>query len=77
MYSPIYLIGSILTACFTAVIKYLGKYLTKCLSKKISNDRKKQPISDKIAFLYFTSIRFRDNNSLKSVLIAVSHARDW
>ena len=31
MYSLIYLIGSILTACFTVVIKYLGKYLTICL----------------------------------------------
>ena len=28
---PRYLIGSILTACFAVVIKYLGKYLTICL----------------------------------------------
>ena len=28
MYFPRYLIGSILTACFTIVIKYLGKHLT-------------------------------------------------
>ena len=28
---PIYLIGSILIACFTVVIKYLGKCLTICL----------------------------------------------
>ena len=28
MYFPRYVIGSILTACFAVVIKYLGKYLT-------------------------------------------------
>ena len=28
---PRYLIGSISTACFAIVIKYLGKYLTICL----------------------------------------------
>ena len=31
MYFPRYLIGSILTACFAVIIKYLGKYLTICL----------------------------------------------
>ena len=31
MYFPRYLIGSVLTACFAVVIKYLGKYLTICL----------------------------------------------
>ena len=31
IYFPRYLIGSILTACFAVVIKYLGKYLTICL----------------------------------------------
>ena len=31
MYFPRYLIGSILTACFAVLIKYLGKYLTICL----------------------------------------------
>ena len=31
MYFPRYWIGSILTACFAVVIKYLGKYLTICL----------------------------------------------
>ena len=74
MYFPRYLIGYILTAYFAVVIKYLGKYLTICL---ILSWRKKQSISDKIAFLYFTLIRFRGNNSLKSVLIAVSRASDW
>ena len=31
MYFPRYLLGSILTACFGVIIKYLGKYLTICL----------------------------------------------
>ena len=30
-YFPRYLLGSILTACFAVVIRYLGKYLTICL----------------------------------------------
>ena len=31
MYFPRYLIGSVLTACFAVVIKYLEKCLTICL----------------------------------------------
>ena len=31
MYFPRYLLGSMLTAFFAVVIKYLGKYLTICL----------------------------------------------
>ena len=30
-YFPRYFLGSVLTACFAVVIKYLGKYLTICL----------------------------------------------
>ena len=44
-------------------IKYLGKYIPYTLSFHV---RKKQSIYDKIAFLYFTLIRFRENYSLNS-----------
>ena len=43
VYFPRFLIGSILTACFAVVIKYLGKYLSFHMRKKLS-------INDKIAF---------------------------
>ena len=38
--------------------------------------RKEQPICDKIAFLYFTLIRFGENHSLNLVLLAVAHEGD-
>ena len=43
-------------------IEYLGKYMTICLILSCE----KQSICDKIAFLYFTSICFKENYSLNS-----------
>ena len=63
-----YLIGSILTACFAVVIKYLGKYLTICLILSCA----KEAIYKRQNSIFIFYI-----NTLKSVLIAVSHASDW
>ena len=75
MYFPRYLIGSILAAFFAVIIKYLGKYLTICLillCVKEAIYKRQNSI-----FLYFTLICLRENDSLKSIFIAVSHASDW
>ena len=75
MYSPRYLIGSILTAYFAVVIKYLGKYLTICLILSCAKEAiyKRQ----NSIFVFYINTFQTKNNSLKSVLIAVSHASDW
>ena len=74
MYFPRYLIGSILTANIAMIIKYLGKYLTICLILSCVNEAiYKQQNS---IFIFYINT-FRENNSLKSVLIAVSHVSDW
>ena len=74
MYFPRYLIGSILTACVAVVIKYLGKYLTiiRILSYAKEAIYKRQ----NSIFIFYIN-KFQRNNSLKSVLIAVSHASEW
>ena len=74
MYFPRYLIGSILTACFAVVIKYLGKYLTIYLILSCAEEGIYKRQNSNFV-LYINT--FRENNSLKSVLIAVSHASDW
>ena len=74
MYFPRYLIGSVLIASFTVIIKYLEKYLTICQILSCVNEAvyKRQ---NSIFIFYINS--FKENNSLKLVLIAVSHASDW
>ena len=74
MYFPRYLIGSILNAYFAVIVKYLGKYLTICL---ILSCAKEAIYKRQNSIFIFYIKRFRENNSLKSVLIAVSHANDW
>ena len=74
MYFPRYLIGSILNAYFAVIVKYLGKYLTICL---ILSCAKEDIYKRQNSIFIFYIKRFRENNSLKSVLIAVSHANDW
>ena len=66
-----------MTTFFASVMKFPGKYnnMPMCLSS--FHVRKEQPIYDEIAFLYFTCIRFGENNSLNLVLIAVAHEYDW
>ena len=74
LYFPRYFIGSILTACFAVVIKYLEMYLTICLILSYANEAIYER-QNSIFIFYINS--FRENNSIKSVLIAVSHASDW
>ena len=62
-YFPRYLIIMAKLAVNIEPIKYLGKYMPICL---ILPCAEKQSICDKITFLYFTSILFRENNSLNS-----------
>ena len=59
-----YLIITAKLAVKTEPLKYLGKYMHICLILPCAE--KKQSICDKIAFLYFTQILFRQNNSLNS-----------
>ena len=64
MYFPRYLLGSILTAFFAVVIKYLGKYLTirlilSCAKEAIYMRQNSIPI--------FYINTFRENNSLNLV----------
>ena len=63
-YFPRYLIITAKHAAKIEPIKYLGKYMP--CSSNSSMCRKKQSICDKIAFLYFTLILFRENNSLNT-----------
>ena len=51
MYFPRYLLGSILTACFTIAIKYLGKYLT--ISLILSCAKEAMYIRQNIVFIFY------------------------
>ena len=69
MYFPTYLIGSILTACFAVVIKYLVKYLTICLILSCA----KEAIYKRQNSIIMFYLNIRENNLLKSVMVVFTH----
>ena len=75
MYFSKHSVASTITTCFAVVMKFEGKIYAHV--SKSFYVQKKQPLCDKIAFLYFTYTRFGENNSLNLMLIAVAHESDW
>ena len=60
MYIPRYLIGSVLTACFAVVIKYLGKYLTICLIRPCAIEAIK--LRQNSIFIFYINILGQKSN---------------
>ena len=61
-----YLITMVKHAIKIEPIKYLGKYMPFCLILSCAEEAIYTAVCDKITFLYFTLILFRENNPLNS-----------